>query len=199
MHPVPKENEVTERATLHLVDDEGAAVNSEVREAVEKAFHWVAREFPNLDPAPLADWAEALAKSMHLRGSGIDEPERYAYVALKGKVRDSLRKRSAQEQPHGIGRDLERIGGSSATAQADAERQILWNQLGAALSERDKQIHFLLGRQDSAQEIAVELNIAYPAARKAIQRVRERIDAFVGRPRKEEDKVQPISAWTKEV
>ena len=190
---------MTERATLHLVDDEGAAVNSEVREAVEKAFHRVPRAFPNLAPAPRSDWDESLAISMHLRGRGIDERERYAYVALKGKVRDSLRKRSAKEQPHGIGRDLERIGGSSATAQADAERQILWNQLGAALSERDKQIHFLLGRQVSAQEIAVELTMAYPAPRKAIQRVSERIDAFFGRPRKEEDKVQPLSAWTKEV
>lgn len=190
---------MTDQPALHLVDDEGAAISSAVREAVEKAFRWVSRDYPNLDPALLSDWAEALARSMHLRGSGIEEPERYAYVALKGKVRDSLRKRSAQELPRGIGRDLERIGGSSASAQTDIERKVLWDQLGATLSERDKMIHFLLGRQDSAQEIAVELNLSYPAARKAIQRVRERLDAIVARPRKEKEKLQPIGAWTKEV
>lgn len=171
---------MTRRAQLHLVNAEGVAVSAEIREAVETAFGWVMRDFPGLDEARLADWAEALALSMSGRGSGISSPRQFAYPALRGKVLDSLRKGSAKEQYSGLGSDLERIGGSSGSFQGTVDRKILFEQLQSALSQRDRDILVLLLNEKSAQDVAGELQTSYPAARKAIQRVKERIGALLG-------------------
>ncbi|MGI4758177.1 MAG: hypothetical protein ACRYGF_15180 [Janthinobacterium lividum] len=170
---------MTRRTQLHLVNAKGADVSPAIREAVEKAFGWVLQDFPNLDEARLADLAEALAASMEARGSGISSPKQFAYPALRGKVLDSLRKGSAKEQTSGMGRDLERIGGSSSSFQGSVDRKILLDQIQDALSTRDRDILLLIRQQKSAQEIATELKTTYPTARKAIQRVNERIQAFV--------------------
>lgn len=171
---------MTRRAQLHLVNAEGTAVSPEIREAIETAFGWVRRDFPTLDEARLADWAESLAASMEARGSGISSPKKFAYPALRGKVLDSLRKGSAREQSSGIGHDLERIGGRTGSFQGTIERKILFDQLKEALSERDRDILVLLLNEKTAQDVADELKTSSPAARKAIQRVKERIGALLG-------------------
>ena len=190
MHPVFLEESLsmTRRAQLHLVDAEGAAVSPVIRDALEKAFVWVMQDFPNFDEARLADFAEALAMSIQARGSGISSPKQFAYPALRGKVLDSLRKGSAKEQTSGNSRDLERIGGSSSAFQGSVDRKILLDQIQDALSTRDRDILLLIRQHKSALEIAAELQIGYPTARKAIQRVNERIQAIVNTSRKGKDK-----------
>ena len=179
---------MTRRAQLHLVNAEGAAVSPLIREAVEKAFGWVMQDFPNLDEARLADWAEALALSMDARGSGISSPTKFAYPALRGKVLDSFRKASAKEQSAGVGRSLERIAGSIGSFQGTVDRKILFEQIHNALSERDRDILLLIRKEKSANEVAAELDISSPAARKAIQRVKERIEALVNSSPKGKDR-----------
>ncbi len=171
---------MTERAQLHLVDAEGAAVSPVIRDAVETVFRWALRDYPNVDRAQMADWAEAVARSMQARGSDIELPERYAYAALKGKVRDWFRTGAAQEENSGVRRDMERIGGSNSSFEGTVDRRILFDQLHHALGERDRVILYLLLNEKSAQEVAGELETSYPAARKAIQRVKERIGAMLG-------------------
>ena len=171
---------MTERARLHLVDAEGGAVSPAIQEAAEAAFRWVSRDFPTLDKAKLADWAEAVAASMHAREGDIESPVRYAYAALKGKVRDWLRTRSAQEESSGIGRDLERLGGSNGSFQGSLDQKILYDKLQGALPELDRAILILLLNEKSPREVAGELQTSYPAARKAIQRVKERIGTILG-------------------
>ena len=166
---------MTERAQLHLVDAEGADVSPAIRQAVETVFRWVLRDYPNVDRAQLANWAEAVAKTMQARGSAIEMPERYAYAALKGKVRDWFRTGAAQEEGAGVRRDMERIGGSNGAFQGTVDRGILFDQLEKALGDRDRVILFLLLNEKSSQEIADELQTSSTAARKAIQRVKERI------------------------
>ena len=175
------------RAQLHLVNAEGTAVSPEIREAIESAFRWVMRDFPNLDEARLADWAEGLATSMEARGGGITSPKKFAYAALRGKVLDSLRTGSAKEQSFGVSRDLERIAGSSRSFEGTVDRKILFDQLQNALSHRDRDILLLILNEKSAPEVAAELDMNSPAARKAIQRVKERIRALLGASPKGKD------------
>lgn len=178
---------MTRRAQLHLVNTEGAPVSSAIREAVETAFGWLKREFPTLDEARLADMAESLASSMDARGNGISSPRQFAYPALRGKVLDSLRKGTNQEQPFGVGRDLERISGSSRSFQPAIDQKILFDQLRETLSERDRTILTLILSEKATQQVADELQTSAPAARKAIQRVKERIGAILNGKRKSKD------------
>lgn len=170
---------MAERPQLHLVSTEGAAVTPEIQEATELAYHWVERDFPSFDRAQLADWAEAVGQSMQSRGSDIRSLRRYAYAALRGRVLDWFRTGAAQEQSAGVSRDLERIGGTSSSFQGIVDRKILFEQVQGVLQQRDRDILVLLLNEHDAQEIARELNTSYPAARKAIQRLRERIAAIV--------------------
>ncbi len=168
------------RPQLHLVSTQGANVSPAIREAVENAYRWVAKDYPHTDEAQLANWAEAVALTMQSRGSDIRSLTKYAYAALGGKVRDWNRTGTAQEQSAGVARDLERIGGSTSSFQGLADRKILFGQLENALEERDRDILVLLLTEHDAQEIAEELKTSYPAARKAIQRLRERCAFLVG-------------------
>lgn len=178
---------MNQRAQLHLVNAQGEAANPTIREAVETAYGWVLKDFPTIDQAKLADWAEALGLSMEARGSGINSPRQFAYAALRGKVLDSFRKGSNQEQSAGIGRDLERIGGGSSSFQSLVDRKILFEQVNAALSKRDRDILGLMLSEKPTQQAAKELQISASAARKAIQRVKERANAIVNAKRKEKD------------
>lgn len=175
LHANFEELVMKDRTQLHLVDASGSAVSPAIRGAVESAFHWAIRTYPNFDKAKIADWAEVVAASMQVRGDAIQAPERYAQAALKGKVRDWLRTGSAREQSHGMGRDLERIGGVTGSFQGVVDRKILFEQLEATLTDRDSLILLMLRDGRSAQEIAAHLKTSYPAARKAIQRFRERV------------------------
>jgi hypothetical protein len=164
------------RAQLHLVDTSGIAVCPEVETAVERSFHWVLRDYPQLDSAMIANWAEEVALSMQVRVTTIISPQRYAYAALKGKVHDWMRSAPAKEEVAGLGRDLERIGGLNGSFEGAVDRKILFEQLKATLNERDRYILVLLLEDNtSPATVAKALGTTYPAAAKAIQRVKERI------------------------
>ena len=164
------------RTQLHLVDNSGIAVCPEVEAAVERSFLWVLRDYPQLDSAMIANWAEEVALSMQGRVTTIISPQRYAYAALKGKVHDWMRSAPAKEEVAGLGRDLERIGGLNGSFEGAVDRKILFEQLKATLNERDRYILVLLLEDNtSPATVAKALGTTYPAAAKAIQRVKERI------------------------
>ncbi len=165
------------RAHLHLVDTNGKPLEAGIIWAVEAAFLWVLRDYPDFDQAQISDWAEEVASLMQLRGSAIASPRRYAYVALGGKVRDWLRTATGKEELRGIGRDLERDGGVTESFVSQLDRKILFEQLEASLIDRDRAILVLLLRDKSINEIATYLETNYAAAAKAIQRVKDRISA----------------------
>jgi hypothetical protein len=168
------------RPHLHLVDTKGIPLSPKIDSAVELAFRWVARDYPQVDSALIANWAEDLACTMQSREASLHSPDRYAYSALKGKVRDWLRTKSANEEAAGIGPDLERIGGINGSFQGATDRKILFEQLGATLNERDRYILVLLLQdQTSPATVAEALGTTYSAAAKAIQRVKERIAAIL--------------------
>ena len=173
------------RAQLHLVDTAGIAVCREVETAVERSFHWVLRDYPQLDSAMIANWAEEVALSMQMRVTTIVSPQRYAYAALKGKVHDWMRSSPAKEEVAGLGRDLERIGGLNGSFEGAVDRKILFEQLKATLNERDRYILVLLLEDNtSPATVAKALGTSYPAAAKAIQRVKERIASKLNGARK---------------
>ena len=173
------------RAQLHLVDTSGTAVCPEVETAVERSFQWVLRDYPQLDSAMIANWAEEVALSMQMRVTIIVSPQRYAYAALKGKVHDWMRRAPAKEEVAGLGRDLERIGGLNGSFEGAVDRKILFEQLKATLNERDRYILVLLLEDNtSPATVAKALGTTYPAAAKAIQRVKERIASKLTSARK---------------
>jgi DNA-binding CsgD family transcriptional regulator len=178
---------MTERAQLHLVDTAGVEVTPAIQNSIEVAFRWVSKEFPTVDKAQLSNWAETVARSMQERGSAIVSPDRYAYVALKGKVRDWLKTATAREESSGTRRDMERIGGSNGSFQGTVDRKILFEQLENALEVRERVILLLLRNDKSAKEVAIELQTSAPAARKAIQRLKERMGALLrGAPQRKD-------------
>jgi hypothetical protein len=173
------------RAQLHLVDSSGTAVCPEVKTAVERSFHWVLRDYPQLDSALIANWAEEVALRMQMRVTIIVSPQHYAYAALKGKVHDWMRSAPAKEELAGLGRDLERIGGLNGSFEDAVERKILFEQLKATLNERDRSILVLLLQNNtSPATVAKALGTTYPAAAKAMQRVKERIASKLTSARK---------------
>lgn len=170
------------RPHLHLVDPNGIAVRPEVQIAVETAFRWVVRDFPLVDSAMIANWAELVAVTMEARADALISPQRYAYSALKGRVRDWQRTGPAREETVGANRDLERIGGLNGSFQVQIDQKILFDQLKTSLNERDRYILVLLLEDNTSPMIVAEaLGTSYSAAAKAIQRVRERIAATLNR------------------
>jgi DNA-binding CsgD family transcriptional regulator len=168
-----------DRIFLHLVDGNGTPLSPHIQSACEAAFRWVLRDYPEFDQAQISNWAEEVGKTMQLRGSAIMSPKRYAYVALGGKVRDWLRTAAAKEELKGIGLDLERIGGVSESFAERADTKVLFEQLRATLSDRDRAILVLILRDKSTTEIATFLDANYATAAKAIQRVKDRISAAI--------------------
>jgi hypothetical protein len=175
--PADREHRL-KQTQLHLVDAQGSAVSSTVKSAVEVVFRWVLRDFPHVDPAMIAEWAEEVGCAMESKGNQIVAHERYAYTALKGKVRDWLRTKTAQEESAGIGQDLERLGGVDRSFQRELDRKLLFEQLKTALNERDRYILVLLLQDEtSLAVIATALGLRYQAGDKAIERVNESIAA----------------------
>jgi RNA polymerase sigma factor (sigma-70 family) len=184
---------------LHLVDAQGRSLSPAIQAAVEQAHRWVLREFRSVDPAMIADWAEAIGASMQDRGNLIASPNRYAYAALKGKVRDWLRTKTAQEESAGIGPDLERIGGTASSFQGAVDRKLLFEQLRANLNERDRSILVLLLQDEtSPAAVAKALGVTYSAAAKAIQRVKERVAEALNGSRTSRDHNMAQSSRIKE-
>ena len=80
----------------------------------------------------------------------------------------------------GTDQELDAKAGPELQSARDIERQVLFRELRSQLSERDRQI-FILLQQDvtSPQGIASSLGISYSAAAKAVQRLRERLQAIL--------------------
>ena len=182
-----------DQALLHLVDRRGQTLPGSIRQAVECAHRWVRREYPHLDAAVVAGWAEDVGKAMGGRLDDIRSPYRYAFAALHGKVGEWFRSNASKELPVGIGSELERWAGVDRSTQRVIYRAVLFDQLKAKLSERDRHILVLL-QQDitSPARVAAALGVSYSAAAKAIQRVKERISTIlVGDPTEEQVKTSP--------
>jgi hypothetical protein len=152
------------RARLHLFDGNGIAIGSKIERAVERSFQWVLRDYPQIDPALIANWAEEVARGMQAREHPSPPPQRYANAALKGRVRDWMRSGAAQEQMAGVGPDLERIGGLGGSFQNAVDRKILFEQVNATLNERDRYILVLL-----LQDNTSPTTIADTQSEKAVQ------------------------------
>ena len=165
------------RAELHLVDTAGRPVRPTVQAAVEDAFRWAIRSCPLVDAALIANWAEEVACSMEAMASELRNPGRYATAALNGKVRDWQRTGAAKLEPMGMGRDLERIGGTNGRVQGALDRKVFFEQIKSTLNDRDQVILLLLLDGSSNTEVASALAVTSSAGRKAIQRVKERIAA----------------------
>jgi DNA-directed RNA polymerase specialized sigma24 family protein len=169
---------------LHLVDQRGQTLPAAIRLPVEAAHRWVRREYPHLDEAIVAGWAEDIGKAMGARLDDIRSPYRYASAALHGKVREWFRSNASKEILVGTGSELELWASIDRSAQRVIYRAVLFEQLKTKLSERDRHILVLL-QQDitSPASVASALGVSYAAAAKAIQRVKERIAAIlVGDP-----------------
>jgi hypothetical protein len=169
---------------LHLVDQRGQTLPAAIRLPVEAAHRWVRREYPHLDDAIVAGWAEDIGKAMGARLDDIRSPYRYASAALHGKVREWFRSNASKEILVGTGSELELWAGIDRSPQRVIYRAVLFEQLKTKLSERDRHILVLL-QQDitSPASVAAALGVSYAAAAKAIQRVKERIAAIlVGDP-----------------
>jgi len=178
---------------LHLVDQRGQTLPVAIRLAVQAAHRWVRREYPRLDEAVVAGWAEDVGKAMGARLDEIRSPYRYAFAALHGKVREWFRSNASREVLVGIGKELELWAGIDRSTQRVIYRAVLFDQLKTKLSERDRHILVLL-QQDmtSPASVAAALGVSYAAAAKAIQRVKERIAAIlVGVPTAEQVPVSP--------
>jgi DNA-directed RNA polymerase specialized sigma24 family protein len=178
---------------LHLVDRRGHTLPLAIRQAVEAAHRWVRWEYPHLDEAVVAGWAEDVGKAMGSRLDEIRSPYRYAFAALHGKVREWFRSNASREILVGTGSELEVWAGIDRSAQRVIYRAVLFEQLKTKLTERDRHILVLL-QQDitSPASVAAALGVSYAAAAKAIQRVKERIAAIlVGAPTAERVSVSP--------
>ena len=167
------------RAHLHLIDSSGFVLSAEIQAACETAFRRVVLDFPHFDHALIADWAEEVAVAMDEREEAIQFPRRYAYVALRGKIRDWSRTGQGRAEPQGIGPDLEEVAGLSESFQDQAEREILFEQILPALSERDRAILVLLLNEQSTAAVAAFLNVNYLAAAKAMQRMKDRVSVVL--------------------
>jgi hypothetical protein len=175
--PAEKEHRMMQ-SHLHLVNAQGYAVSPVIKKAMERVYLWVVRDFPNVDTAMIAEWAEEVGWAMDAKGDEISAHERYAYTSLKGKVRDWLRTKPAKEETAGLGDDLERLGGLDSSFEAKIDQKLLLEQAKASLNDRDRCILVLLLQGDESPAVAAQvLGVNYQAAAKAIQRVKERVDA----------------------
>jgi RNA polymerase sigma factor (sigma-70 family) len=165
---------------LHLVDQNHAPVKPEIRIAVEAAYRWSIREYPNIDGADLAAMAEGVGLRMSKRFDEIQSPRRYAFAALAGRIQEWFRKHPAKMVSFGSEDKFDREIGPDNRFSLEVERRLLFAQIRSRLSERDRQICMLL-EQDvtSPREIAKALEISYSAAAKALERARERMASIV--------------------
>src|SRR5271166_1813181 len=177
------------RHELHLIDANGDPVSSAIRSAVEATFDYSVAEHPEIDRAILANMAEQLAVSMEKNKESIASVRRYAYAAMRGKVRDWLRTKEATELAVGLDPELDKCARASYSFQDKVDRKILFEQMRSRLSERDRYILLLLQSTAGPADIAADLGINYGVAAKAKQRVLQRLaecfhDAKKEKPRR---------------
>ena len=122
--------------------------------------------------------AESVALAMCRRLEQIEFPRRYAFTALTGKLQEWYRAHPAIEilmDPA----EVEHLTGDKPKSTSAADLNVLFSQIKARLSERDRQILVLLEQDLGPKEIAKAFDISYSAAAKAIQRARERMAAIL--------------------
>lgn len=181
------------RQRLHLVDENNDPLPPAIQSAVEAAHYWVVREFPRIDPALLANWAERLAQNMatkDLQGS----VRRYAHTAMHETVRRWLKTKQGSEIAVGLDHELERIAGMHEGFHGKIDRAILFEQLKSRLRGRDRIILMLLQSDATPAEIAMILGMKYEAASKATQRVRARVVMCIGDAQHEKRTTAPRRA-----
>jgi len=171
---------------LHLVDEHDQPVPPQVRLAVETAYRWALDEYQHFDRAVLAGMAESVALAMCRRLDQIEFPRRYAFTALTGKLHEWYRAHPAVEilmDPA----EVEDLIGDKPKSTSVADLNVLFSQIKARLTERDRQILVLLEQDLGAQEISKAFKISYSAAGKAIQRARERMAAILSATQNQQD------------
>jgi DNA-directed RNA polymerase specialized sigma24 family protein len=172
---------------LHLVNDQGEPVETDIRVAVEAAFRHVMLRFPQVDEALLAELAESVAASMDRRRCEIVTPKQYAQNALCKEVQGWLREHEGFEIVIAEPEELERLAGGTPAGRGveTAESEIFFAQLRKHLTERDRHILVLIEQDlDKPPDIAAALDISYEAAAKALQRVRARVAGIINGTRK---------------
>lgn len=161
---------------LYLIDANGKEVTPAIKSAVEDAFQWAVAKFTEIDSAVLANFAERLALVMHENKETVQSEQRYAYSSMHRQVRDYLRSKKNYETPIEIDHELAQFTGVTGSFQDAVDRSILFEQIQATLNERDRHILGMLREGHyNLSEVASELKIDYAAAKKAAQRVRERV------------------------
>jgi hypothetical protein len=171
---------ITSTPHLHLVTKQGLAVAPEVRSSIEFSYRSILHDYPHVDPALIATWAEEIAVSMDAKAD-IAHFDGYALISLGRKVRGWLRSGAGKETPSGIGGDLDLAGGH-IDGVTNTTSALLFSQLLAMLEGRDRVIfHVLFGLDGSASDVASAVGISEAAAHKAIQRLRKRLAMAVRR------------------
>ncbi len=167
-------------ALLFLVDRQGQAIAPGLRAAAESAHQRAAHDYPNVDSSLLATWAEQIGVYMAEKEPLVTSPRRYASAALQSRIREHFRSSGSREVSVGTDQELDARAGPELQSARYIERQVLFRELRSQLNERDRQI-FILLQQDvtSPQGIASSLGISYSAAAKAVQRLRERLQAIL--------------------
>ena len=164
----------------HLVDKQGNPVEGEIRVAVMAAYRSCVRRFSRVDDTLLAGFAESVATSMNSRISEIGTFGSYAHTAMKGKVYEWLRSHPGKEFAVERFEELERMAGPIIDQSfADAEVEVMFSQLQTHLSERERYILILMKQGFGPLKISTALGVTYFAASKAMQRLREHIDALL--------------------
>jgi RNA polymerase sigma factor (sigma-70 family) len=165
---------------LHLVDQDNAPVNPEIRLAVEAAYKWSIREYRKIDETDLAAMAEGVALRMSKRFDEIQRPRRYAFAAMAGRIQEWFRGHPVKMVSFETEDEFDKQIGPDDRFTLEVERSLLFSQIRSRLSERDRQICILLEQDvNSPREIAKALDISYSAAAKALQRAKERMASIV--------------------
>ena len=174
---------------LHFV-----GISPAIQSAVEVAYDLAIARFPLVDSAIIAVKAEQLARYMEENKASYTSIRRYARSAMLRKVRDTLKTKVLREIPIGLLAELEDCATQVRNSfQREVDYSILLEQVRTQLSERDRHILYLLRNENTTAEIAQKLGLEPAAARKAIQRARERIAHCLAAAKPQEDKARKLS------
>ena len=169
------------KTLLNLIDEAGQPVPADVRAAVTRAYRYIAPRFRRIDDAVLAGFAEALAAAMCRRAEEIKSVDQYARAAMIGKAYEWVQSHPP-EIAVGTLADLEAANGTVRTDDSFGaiENAVLFERMKTQLSTRDRQILVLVEQElDTPAAIASALGLSYDAAKKALQRARDKMSALV--------------------
>ena len=169
------------KTLLNLIDEAGQPVPADVRAAVTRAYRYIAPRFRRIDDAVLAGFAEALAAAMCRRAEEIRSVDQYARAAMIGKAYEWVQLHPS-EKAIGTLADLEAANGTARTDDSFGaiENTVLFERMKTQLSMRDRQILVLVEQEfDTPAAIASALGLSYEAAKKALQRARDKMSALI--------------------